>query len=165
MKKYKNSIITGLVLYGIGVKFYLWDAFRSVWSALNSFSFNDNREYLMTNLVITAISFTVQLLPFIILGMLTHKFYRTNQRKYAVLLCWISGIVSLLTGVLLINAFTPAIPKYLIYSKLGIIDTYIVYFMPLLQNGILFRFIALIIFFISTIIFVRSKKDVNNETE
>ncbi len=62
---------------------------------------------------------------------------------------------------LIINIFSfsiPAIPKYLIYSKLGIIETYLVCFVNYLTNGTIFSMVAYIIILVASIKNLRVKK-------
>ena len=83
------------------------------------------------------------------------RILKNVKSKYLIpLLC--CSIVFLIIN--LTSFSLPAIPKYLIYSKLGIIETYLVYFVNYLTNGTIFSMVAYIIILVASIKILREKK-------
>ena len=115
------------------------------------------KEYISTLLWTTIISIVIKMIiAFIIVFMITRILKNVKSKCLIPLLC-----CSTLFSIINLSSFSlPAIPKYLIYSKLGIIETYLVYFVNYLTNGTIFSMVAYIIILVASIKILREKKKV-----
>lgn len=169
-KSTKNLILIGLVFYGVGIIQNIWNTFVEIHTAY-PFNFIDalkdtkTSEYVIHTLVLTGVSVLIRLLISAVLGLFTYSFFKNSERNKAIRLSIASGAILLFDLVFTILSFTPAIPQYLIYSKLGIIDTYITYLIPIFEGGAFFMFIGVLLIFIGTMIQILSKRHPNNEKQ
>lgn len=117
------------------------------------------KEYISTLLWTTIISIVIKIiLAFIIVFMITRILKNVKSKCLIPLLCF-----SIVFLVITLTSFSlPDIPEYLIYSKLGMIDTYLVYFMNYLTNGTILCVASYIIIIVASIQTLKQKK---KETE
>ena len=113
------------------------------------------KEYILTLLWTAIISIVIKMIiAVIIVFMITHILKNVKSKCLIPLLC--CSIVFLIIN---ITSFSlPAIPQYLIYSKLGLIDTIWVYFINYLTNGTILSVASCIIIIVASIQTLKQKK-------
>lgn len=123
MKKAKNILLlTGICLYVINAFFQFLRTAPSIKDGLSS--------YVITGAMITTLSVLLFItLPVILLVLNLKNKY---SKVFTVIVATLSALSS---AYLLIDPYLRAIPEYLILSKLGLIDTIWIYFLP--NSGIL----------------------------
>ena len=91
-------------------------------------------------------------------------FIRNLKNKTGKALPIISVIINcIILSLRLFSLFTPAIPQYIIYNKLGLIDTYFVIFISFLsEGGFLFIFGCLSLIIGSVLSLKKAEKQLGN---
>ena len=152
----KKLYIIGLCLFCsgeiIGILKLLYELFVNL---PNGSLIGVTKEYISTLLITTIISIVIKMIiAFIIVFMIARILKNIKSKCLIPLLC-----CSTLFLIINLTSFSlPAIPKYLIYSKWGIIETYLVYFVNYLTNGTIFSMVAYIIILFASIKILREKK-------
>ena len=113
------------------------------------------KEYILALLWTTSMSIVIKMIiAFIIVFMITRILKNIKSKCLIPLLC-----CTIVFSIINLTYFSlPAIPTYLIYSKLKLIDTYLVYFVNYLTNGTIFGVVAYIIILVASIQILREKK-------
>ena len=158
----KNLYIIGLCLYCFGQASGILNFLREIYD----FSQNANDGELYYNDYISLLSeinissnivaIVLKLIMLFIIIYMIVLVLKNIKSKCLMPLIFISIIF--LTINLLPLSSTVDIPKYLIYSKWGIIDTFWTYFKPFLASGAIFNIIAYIIILIASIKTLKQKK-------
>lgn len=152
----KNLYIIGLCIFClgeiIGILKLLYELFVNL---PNGSLIGATKEYISTLLGTTIMSIVIKMIiAFIIVFMITRILKNIKSKCLIPLLC--CSIVFLIIN---ITSFSlTAIPKYLIYSELKIIDTYLVYFANYLTNCTILSVISYIIIIVASIQTLRQKK-------
>lgn len=157
----KNIYIIGLCLYCFGQASGILNFLREIYDF--SQNANDNELYndyisLLSEISISSniVAIVLKLIMlFIIISMIV-LVLKNIKSKCLMPLIFIS-IIFLIINLLPLSS-TVDIPKYLIYSKWGIIDTFWTYFKPFLSSGAIFNIIAYIIILIASIKTLKQKK-------
>ena len=161
--KMKRSVkilsFIGLGLYGVGVLMNIVNSISELFTTFGFSLFSENTDFSLTTLGLVIASILINLIIAAVIVLFEYRFLKAKEQKSALRLSIVVGVVLLVTAVLAVLNYTPAIPQYLVISKLGLIDTYMMYFMPLLKNGAFLRFIALILMLVAALMFVALKKD------
>ena len=152
----KKLYIIGLCIFClgeiIGILKLLYELFVNL---PNGSLIGVTKEYISTLLWITIISIVIKMIiAFIIVFMITRILKNVKSKCLIPLLC--CSIVFLIIN--LTSFSLPAIPKFLIYSKLGLIDTIWVYFINDLTNGTIFSIVSYIIILIAIMQTLKQKK-------
>lgn len=159
-KSTKNLYIIGLCLFLFGELLNLFIIIREALFFLpNIFNEELNAEYVTKSFLLYIGSIIVNLIiSFLIIFMTTRIFKNTNSKCLIPLLCFS-------TLFLIINLATslPAIPQYLIYSKIAVIDTLWPSLIQYITSGIIFGVTSNIILIIASIQVLRQRMcDKNN---
>lgn len=157
----KNLYIIGLCLYCFGQASGILNFLREIYDF--SQNANDGELYNDYTSLLSEISISSNIVAivlklimlFIIISMIV-LVLKNIKSKCLMPLIFISIIF--LTINLLPLSSTVYIPKYLIYSKWGIIDTFWTYFKSFLASGTIFNIIAYIIILIASIKTLKQKK-------
>lgn len=158
----KNLYIIGLALFLLGETISILKIIReALFFIPGAIRTEGNSVYITNSILAHVIPIIIKLIiAFIIVFMITRILKSINSKCLIPLLCCS-------TIFLIINVFTfsiPAIPKYLIISKWGLIDTIWVYFINCLTNGTIFSIASYIIILVSSIqILTRKKKETEND--
>ena len=158
----KNLYIIGLSLFCIGETIGILKLIYELFINLpNGSLIGVTKEYILTLLWTTIISIVIKMIFAFLFVFMSIRILKNIKSKCLIpLLC--SSIVCLIIN--LISFSLPAIPKYLIYSKLGIIDTYLVYFANYLTNGTILNVASYIIIIVALIlIFTQRNKVLEND--
>ena len=152
----KKLYIIGLCIFClgeiIGILKLLYELFVNL---PNGSLIGVRKEYISTLLWTTIISIVIKIIiAFIIVFMIARILKNIKSKCLIPLLC--CSIVFLIIN--LTSFSLPAIPKYLIYSKLEIIDTYLVYFINYFTNGTIFSIASYIIILIAIMQTLKQKK-------
>ena len=152
----KKLYIIGLCIFClgeiIGILKLLYELFVNL---PNGSLIGVTKEYISTLLWTTIISIVIKMIiAFIIVFMIARILKNIKSKCLIPLLC--CSIVFLIIN--LTSFSLPAIPKYLIYSKLEIIDTYLVYFINYFTNGTIFSIASYIIILIAIMQTLKQKK-------
>ena len=153
----KKLYIIGLCIFClgeiIGILKLLYELFVNL---PNGSLIGVTKEYISTLLWTTIISIVIKIIiAFIIVFMITRILKNVKSKCLIPLLC--CSIVFLIIN---LTSFLPAIPEYLIYSKLGIMDTYLVYFINYLTSGTIFSIVSYIIILIAIMQTLKQKRKV-----
>ena len=156
MNKTKKLYIIGLCIFClgeiIGILKLLYELFVNL---PNGSLIGVRKEYISTLLWTTIISIVIKIIIAIIIVSMIARILKNIKSKCLIpLLC--CSIVFLIIN--LTSFSLPAIPKYLIYSKLEIIDTYLVYFINYFTNGTIFSIASYIIILIAIMQTLKQKK-------
>ncbi len=149
MKKTKNILLL------LGICLYMLNVCLECYTFLpNVDFFKQISPYVINNVLIMLVAGLLFVtLPTILLCM-------NIKGKYSKVFTIIVIVLNSLFAVYLsINTFLTAIPTYLIYSKLGILDTYLIYLLP---GGGLLRSVSVISFVVITIGAILSIKKKNS---
>ena len=127
MKKGKNiALLIGIVCV---VAVALWQLIKSIFNYLSILNEGGFKYFIVWDIVPTVIIFLFLIIPVVLL-------MRNDKNKTGKLLPIVSIIIN---GIIflwvLFFSFTPAIPQYLIYSKLGLIDTYFTVIVEFFESG------------------------------
>ncbi len=152
----KNLYIIGLCIFClgeiIGIIKLLYELFVNL---PNGSLIGVTKEYILTSLWTTIISIVIKMIFAFIFVFMSIRILKNIKSK-----CLIPSLCCSIIF-LIINIFSfsiPAIPKYLIYSKLGLIDTIWVYFITYLTDGTVFSFVSYIIIIVASIQTLKQKK-------
>ena len=157
----KNIYIIGLCLYCFGQASGILNFLREIYD----FSQNANdielyNDYisLLSEISISSniVAIVLKLIMLFIIIYMIVLVLKNIKSKCLMPLIFIS-IIFLIINLLPLSS-TVDIPKYLIYSKWGIIDTLWVYYKPFLASGAIFNIIAYIIILIASIKTLKQKK-------
>ena len=152
----KKLYIIGLCIFClgeiIGILKLLYELFVNL---PNGSLIGVTKEYILTLLWTTIISIVIKIIiAFIIVFMITRILKNVKSKCLIPLFC-----CSIIFLIINLTSFSlPAIPKYLIYSTLGIIDTYLVYFINYLTNGTILSVASYIIIIVASIQTLKQKK-------
>lgn len=155
MRKAKNIILLiGIICNSI---ILLWAVFTGVISLFHTSS-GDSLRYIFFNVILPAIIMLLLMLAPVLL------FIRNLKNKTGKALPIISVIINcIILSLRLFSLFTPAIPQYIIYNKLGLIDTYFVIFISFLsEGGFLFIFGCLSLIIGSVLSLKKAEKQLGN---
>ena len=152
----KNLYIIGLVLFLLGETISILKIIReALFFIPGAIRTEGNSVYITNSILAHVIPIIIKLIiAFIIVFMITRILKNIKSKCLIPLLC--CSIVFLIINLTSISL--PAIPKYLIYSKLGIIDTYLVYFINYLTNGTILSIASYIIILIAIMQTLKQKK-------
>lgn len=152
----KILYIIGLCIFCLGGIFGVLKLLYELFVDLpNASLIGVTEEYISTLLVTTIISIVFKMIFAFIFVFMSIRLLKNIKSKCLIpLLC--CSIVFLIIN--LTSFSLPAIPKYLIYSKLGIIDTYLVYFVNYLTNGTILNVVSYIITIVASIQTLRQKR-------
>ena len=152
----KNLYIIGLVLFLLGKTISILKIIReALFFIPGAIRTEGNSVYITNSILAHVIPIIIKLIiAFIIVFMIARILKNIKSKCLIPLLC--CSIVFLIIN--LTSFSLPAIPKYLIYSKLEIIETYLVYFVNYLTNGTIFSMVAYIIILVTSIKILRQKK-------
>ena len=152
----KNLYIIGLVLFLLGETISILKIIReALFFIPGAIRTEGNSVYITNSILAHVIPIIIKLIiAFIIVFMIARILKNIKSKCLIPLLC--CSIVFLIIN--LTSFSLPAIPKYLIYSKLEIIETYLVYFVNYLTNGTIFSMVAYIIILVTSIKILRQKK-------
>ena len=151
-------LILGLCHYGLGL---LSNIFNSFFDILSHMPSDAGVGYHTRYLLLTSLSVLIQLGIGGLVAFFTLRFLKKPLRKKAVFMVIISGAVMLWSIIFTVLSFTPAIPQYLIKSKMGLIDTYIAYLLPILKNGTPFMFLGSLLILIGGLMEIFKKRKQN----
>ena len=128
MKNTKNlTLLIGIVCSSV---FVLFSLIRFAFNAVNSVTVGATLGYFVFDDLIPAlINALLTLLPIILL---VSNLKNKTRTTLPIICIVINGLLFIMT---LFTVITPAIPKYLIYSELGLIDTYFVTFTHFFTRG------------------------------
>ena len=152
----KNLYIIGLVLFLLGETISILKIIReALFFIPGAIRTEGNSVYITNSILAHVIPIIIKLIiAFIIVFMIARILKNIKSKCLIPLLC-----CSTLFLIINLTSFSlPAIPKYLIYSKWGIIETYLVYFVNYLTNGTIFSMVAYIIILVASIKILREKK-------
>lgn len=152
----KNLYIIGLVLFLLGETISIFNIIKeALFFIPGKIRAEVNSAYISNSILAHVIPIIIKLIiAFIIVFMITRILKSINSKCLIPLLCCS-------TIFLIINVFTfsiPAIPKYLIISKCGLIDTIWVYFINYLTNGTILSIASYIIILIAIMQTLKQKK-------
>lgn len=145
----KKLYIIGLCLFCSGEIIGIFNLLYELFINLpNGRLIGVRKEYISTLLWTTIISIVIKIIiAFIIVFMITRIIKNVKSKCLIPLFC-----CSIIFLIINLTSFSlPAIPKYLIYSKLGIIETYLVYFVNYLTNGTILSVASYIIIIVASI--------------
>ena len=140
MKKAKNIVL----LIGIicNLLYILLQIFKFVYHCITILPPINLKYFIIGDFVPILITIAILILPVILL-------IRNLKNKTGKVLPIISAMMCGVVGLsILFSLLTPAIPQYLIYSKLGLIDTYLTIILSFITNGgilVLAGFVLLIV--------------------
>ena len=140
MKKAKNIVL----LIGIicNLLYILLQIFKFVYHCITILPPINLKYFIIGDFVPILITIAILILPVILL-------IRNLKNKTGKVLPIISAMMCGVVGLsILFSLLTPAIPQYLIYSKLGLIDTYLTIILNFITNGgilVLAGFVLLIV--------------------
>ena len=158
--------ILGLCHYGLGLLSNIFNSFFDIFSRLpQSADLENHSRYFLNSIILTSVSVLVQLIIGALLGFFTLKFLKNPLRKKVVGLAIVSAAIMLWNIIFTALSFTPAIPQYLILSKMGLIDTYIAYLLPILKNGTPLMFTGALLILIGSLMEIFKKRTKNNEIQ
>ena len=140
MKKAKNIVLLiGVILNFL---FILLQIFKFVYHCITILPPINLKYFIIGDFVPILITIAILILPVILL-------IRNLKNKTGKVLPIISAMMCGVVGLsILFSLLTPAIPQYLIYSKLGLIDTYLTIILSFITNGgilVLAGFVLLIV--------------------
>ena len=152
----KNLYIIGLVLFLLGETISILKIIReALFFIPGAIRTEGNSVYITNSILAHVIPIIIKLIiAFIIVFMIT-RILKNIKSKCLIPLLYCSIVFFIIN---LTSFSLSAIPKYLIYSTLGIIDTYLVYFVNYLTNGTIFIMVAYIIILVASIKILREKK-------
>lgn len=127
MKKAKNILLlAGIISCAI---YFLWSLVRVLIDL--SFAQDDNGvRFVLANQVYPALFWTLLLIFPILL--LVHNLKGKDGKTMPILSITVCAIILV---VWLFTALTPAIPQYLVFSKVGLLDTYFVHILKFMGEG------------------------------
>ncbi len=156
--------LIGLGGYGTGLALSFFNGVVSFISVFpKDAAFEVHFRYFINSFLLEALGIIIQILISAVLGFFAYKFFKKPMRKRAIGLSIVSGAIFLFYLVFSVLSVIPAIPKYLIYSKLGIVDTYITYILSLLENGSLLMIFGALVIFLGALIEIFSKRKQNTD--
>ena len=162
----KNLIIIGLCSYGLGLISNIFNSFFDVFSLMpQSTDLENHSRYFLNTILLTSVSVLIQLIIGGLIAFFSFRFFKNPLRKNAVCVAIVSGAVMLWNIIFTALSFTPAIPEYLILSKMRLIDTYIAYLLPILKNGAPLMFLGSLLMLIGSLMEIFKKGNINNETQ
>ncbi|MBR5222823.1 MAG: hypothetical protein IKV81_01485 [Clostridia bacterium] len=140
MKKAKNIVL----LIGIicNLLYILLQIFKFVYHCITILPPINLKYFIIGDFVPILITIAILILPVILL---IRNLKNKTGKVLPIISAMMCGVVSLL---ILFSLLTPAIPQYLIYSKLGLIDTYLTIILSFITNGgilVLAGFVLLIV--------------------
>lgn len=150
MKKAKNIVL----LIGIicNLLYILLQIFKFVYHCITILPPINLKYFIIGDFVPILITIAILVLPVILL-------IRNLKNKTGKVLPFISammcGVVSLS---ILFSLLTPAIPQYLIYSKLGLIDTYLTIILSFITNGGILVFAGFILLIVGSVMSIFKPK-------
>ena len=158
----KKLYIIGLCIFClgeiIGILKLLYELFVNL---PNGSLIGVTKEYISTLLWTTIIFIVIKMIFAFIFVFMSIRILKNIKSKCLIPLLYCSIVVLIIN---LTSFSLPAIPIYLIYSKLGIIDTYLVYVVNYLTNGTIFSIASYIIILVASIqILRRKKKEAEND--
>ena len=140
MKKGKNiTLIIGIICI---FTFTVWQLIQSVYHGFTGLAEKNIKYFLLGYILPIAIILLLMIFPVVLLV----QNLKNKTGKVLPIVSIIVNCVALLW--VLFFSFAPALPQYLILSKLGIIDTYLAFIVMFLKSGgllFVFGYAALII--------------------
>ena len=140
MKKAKNIVLLiGVILNFL---FILLQIFKFVYHCITILPPINLKYFIIGDFVPILITIAILVLPVILL---IRNLKNKTGKVLPIISAMMCGVVSLS---ILFSLLTPAIPQYLIYSKLGLIDTYLTIILSFITNGgilVLAGFVLLIV--------------------
>ena len=154
MKKAKNIVLLiGIIFNSL---YILLQLFRFVYDCVTvvlRFGFDNLRYFIYNDFFSSLITFALMILPVILLILnLKNKAGKVLPIISAVM----CGVVSLS---IIFSLVTPAIPQYLIYSKLGFIDTYFTIILSFITSGGILYFIGFVLLTVGSILSLIKSKE------
>ncbi|MBQ8551101.1 MAG: hypothetical protein IJ426_07175 [Clostridia bacterium] len=153
MKKGKNiTLLVGIACVSAVV---IWQVIKTIFHYFSFLNEDGFKYFIAGDISPIVIMFLLLIIPVSLLA-------RNLKNKTGTLLPIISIIINskVLLWVLFLS-FTPAIPQYLIYSKLGLIDTYFTVIMRFLESGGLLLVIGHVALIVGSFLSLPKKKKQN----
>lgn len=153
MKKGKNiTLLVGIACVSAGV---IWQVIKTIFHYFSILNEDGFKYFIAWGISPIVIMFLLLIIPVSLLA-------KNLKNKTGTLLPIISIIINstVLLWVLFLS-FTPAIPQYLIYSKLGLIDTYFTVIMRFLESGGLLLVIGHVALIVGSFLSLPKKKKQN----
>ncbi len=130
MKKSENTVLlTGIILQTV---YILWSLLRFIFDIISYLKLNDENNikyFLLGNLLPCIIILIISVFPIL---QLIRNLKGKSVKLFAIFTIIINGVMLIW---LLFGLLTPAIPQYLIYSELGLINTYFTLFTSFISSG------------------------------
>ena len=153
MKKGKNiTLLVGIACVSAVV---IWQVIKTIFHYFSILNEDGFKYFIAWDISPIVIMFLLLIIPVSLLA-------KNLKNKTGTLLPIISIIINstVLLWVLFLS-FTPAIPQYLIYSKLGLIDTYFTVIMRFLESGGLLLVIGHVALIVGSFLSLPKKKKQN----
>lgn len=153
MKKGKNiTLLVGIACVSAVV---IWQVIKTIFHYFSILNEDGFKYFIAWDISPIVIMFLLLIIPVSLLA-------KNLKNKTRTLLPIISIIINstVLLWVLFLS-FTPAIPQYLIYSKLGLIDTYFTVIMGFLESGGLLLVIGHVALIVGSFLSLPKKKKQN----
>lgn len=153
MKKGKNiTLLVGIACVSAVV---IWQVIKTIFHYFSILNEDGFKYFIAWDISPIVIMFLLLIIPVSLLA-------RNLKNKTGTLLPIISIIINstVLLWVLFLS-FTPAIPQYIIYSKLGLIDTYFTVIMGFLESGGLLLVIGHVALIVGSFLSLPKKKKQN----
>ena len=153
MKKGKNiTLLVGIACVSAVV---IWQVIKTIFHYFSILNEDGFKYFIAWDISPIVIMFLLLIIPVSLLA-------KNLKNKTGTLLPIISIIINstVLLWVLFLS-FTPAIPQYLIYSKLGLIDTYFTVIMRFLESGGLLLVIGHVALIVGSFLSLPKKKKHN----
>lgn len=152
----KNLYIIGLALFILGQTISIFKIVReALFFITGAIRAEVNSAYITNSLLAHIVPIIIKLIVAFVIVFMIIRILKNIKSKCLIPLFCCSTIF------LIVNVFSfliPAIPKYLIISKLGLIDTVWVYFINYLTNGTIFSIVSYIIILIAIMQTLKQKK-------
>lgn len=149
MKKFKNIAL----LVGIGCNsiLILWNILKSISAWFSAIDDIPIKYFFLSNILPIVFLILLMILPMILL---LCNLKNKNVKILSIVTILVSVIAFAMT---LFGSVTPAIPQYLIYSKIGLIDTYFTVLLSFFTSGGFVLLISHLHFIIGGVLSLRKK--------
>lgn len=146
MKKAKNSILLIGIIFNFG--YIVLQLFKFIYHCVTVLPNNGTAhiEYFLTSDLLPILILLVLMLLPVVLFILNLR--NKAGKVLPIISAVMCGVVSLL---MIFSLVTPAIPQYITYSKLALIDTYFVIILDFFTNGGILYFIGFVLLTVGSI--------------
>jgi len=150
-------MLSGLCFYGVGtiqnfLKTFLQICFEFPYGGINVLEGSKKVKALAELFSWTAVTVLLVMGIAAVLVVLSGSLLRNCTRKKTLRLSIVSVVIMLFHVAFAVIDVLPAIPNYLLFSRLGWIDTHMPLMLPFLTGGAWFMFIGALLIFIGSII-------------